>query len=235
RLLGDKARAHGYRAYLAGVGTSNLAAWLSAYELKAAGVDVEVMAETGMVGYLPRPAEPFVFAFRNFPTSKMLTDIVHTLGIFMAGRQSRCLGALAAGQVDKHGNLNSTLIPGARYITGSGGANDIASAAPEVVVTLAQSPARFVDKVPYVTAPGRRVTAVVSDLGVYEKREPDGELVLTALLGEGPEAESVRAAREACGWDLKVAPALRRVAPPTADELRLLRVLDPRRTFIGEA
>ena len=61
RLLSEKARARGYRAYLAGVGNSNLAAWLSAYELKAAGVDVEVMAEVGMLGYAPRPAEPFVF------------------------------------------------------------------------------------------------------------------------------------------------------------------------------
>jgi len=78
-------RARGYRTYLAGVGNSNLAAWLSAYEMKAAGVDVEVMAETGMVGYLPRPAEPFVFSFRNFPSCKMLTDILHVMGIFMGG------------------------------------------------------------------------------------------------------------------------------------------------------
>ena len=84
-------------------------------------------------------------------------------------------------------------VPGVAYITGSGGANDIASSAREVVVTLAQSRTRFVEKVPYVTAPGRGVSAVVSDLGVYEK------------------ADAVRAAREACGWDLKVAPALERM------------------------
>lgn len=233
RLLTDKVRAQGYRAYLAGVGNSNLAAWLSAYTVKAAGGDVEIMAETGMIGYLPRPAEPFVFSFRNFPSSKMLTDIVHTMGIVMGGRQNRCIGSLAAGQVDKHGNINSTMIPGALYITGSGGANDIASAAREVVVTLGQSRERFVDKVPYVTAPGRRVSAVVSDHGVLEKAEPHGELVLTAVWGDRPEAEAVRAAREACGWDLRVAPALRRVALPTAEELRLVRVFDPRRYFLG--
>src|SRR5262249_58101659 len=92
RLLSEKVRARGYRTYLAGVGNSNLAAWLSAYEMKAAGVDVEVMAETGMVGYLPRPAEPFVFSFRNFPSCKMLTDILHVMGIFMGGGENRCLG-----------------------------------------------------------------------------------------------------------------------------------------------
>ena len=233
RLLGEKVRAQGYRTFLAGVGNSNLAAWLATYTLKADGVDVELMAETGMVGYLPRPAEPFVFSFRNFPSSKMLTDIFHVMGIFMGGRENRCLGSLAAGQIDKHGNINSTLIPGTVYITGSGGANDIASAAREVVVSLAQSRNRFVDKVPYVTAPGRRVSAVVSDLGVFEKPDEHGELTLTGVPDGRPEAEAVRAAREACGWELRVAPALRRHPAPTADELRLVRVFDPRRYFIG--
>ena len=234
RLLSDKVRRHGYRTYLAGVGNSNLAAWLSAYAMKAEGADVELMAETGMLGYLPRPAEPWVFSFRNFPSSKMLTDILHAMGIFMGGARNRCLGSLSAGQVDKHGNINSTIVPGVTYITGSGGANDIASSAREVVVCLAQSRGRFVDKVPYVTAPGRRVTTVVSDLGVYEKPDEHGELVLTGLFAGRPEAEAVAAAREACGWELRVAPSLRRVEPPAPEELRLVRLFDPRRYFIGE-
>jgi acyl CoA:acetate/3-ketoacid CoA transferase alpha subunit/acyl CoA:acetate/3-ketoacid CoA transferase beta subunit len=235
RILSEKVRAHGYRTYLAGVGNSNLAAWLSAYELKAAGVEVELMAEVGMLGYAPRPAEPFVFSFRNFPSCKMLTDIVHTMGIFMGGAENRCLGSLAAGQIDKHGNINSTIVPGALYITGSGGANDIASSAREVVVTLAQSPARFVDKTPYVTAPGARVSTVVSDLAVFEKVEPQGELILTGLVGDGAEGALVATARERCGWDVKIAPTLRRFAPPTGDELRLMRLFDPRRYFLGDA
>jgi acyl CoA:acetate/3-ketoacid CoA transferase alpha subunit len=233
RLLSEKVRRHGYRTFLAGVGNSNLAAWLSAYELKAAGEDIELMAETGMVGYLPRPAEPFVFSFRNFPSSKMLTDIFHVMGIFMGGSENRCLGSLAAGQIDKHGNINSTIVPGVTYITGSGGANDIASAAREVVVTLAQSRQRFVDKVPYITAPGHRVSTVVSDLGVYTKTEAAGELVLAGVFGGRPEIEAVAAARDACGWDLRIAPALRRFDPPTPDELRLVRLFDPRRYFLG--
>ena len=233
RLLADKVRARGYQSFLAGVGNSNLAAWLAAYELKAAGHDVEVMAETGMVGYLPRPAEPFVFSFRNFPSSKMLTDILHVMGIFMGGAQNRCLGSLAAGQIDKHGNINSTLVPGRQYITGSGGANDIASSAREVVVTLAQSPRRFVDKVPYVTAPGRRVSTVVSDLGVYAKPDEHGELTLIAVPAGRPEREAVEAARAACGWELKIAPRVASLQPPTADELRLVRLFDPRRYFLG--
>src|SRR6266481_5365434 len=234
RMLAEKVRARGYKTFLAGVGNSNLAAWLAAYQLKQAGADVELMAETGMVGYLPRPAEPFVFSFRNFPSSKMLTDILHVMGIFMGGRHNQCMGSLAAGQIDKHGNINSTIMPGVTYITGSGGANDITSSSREVVVCLQQSPRRFVDKVPYITAPGRTVRTVVSDLGVYEKTTENGDLTLTGLFGEGPEAAAVQAAREACGWDLQVAPTLRRFDPPTAEELALVRLFDPRRYFLGD-
>ncbi|MBI2155247.1 MAG: glutaconate CoA-transferase [Candidatus Rokubacteria bacterium] len=234
RMLAEKARAHRYRTFLAGVGNSNLAAWLAAYQLKQAGVDIELMAEAGMVGYLPRPGEPFVFSFRNFPSSKMLTDIFHVMGIFMGGRQNECLGSLAAGQIDKHGNINSTIIPGVTYITGSGGANDIASSAREVVVTLSQGRHRFVDKVPYITGPGQRVRTVVSDYGVYQKPDEHGELVLTGLFAGKPEAEAVRGAKEACGWELKVASTLRRFEPPDSDELALIRLFDPRRYFLGD-
>ena len=89
------------------------------------------------------------------------------------------------------------------------------------------------DKVPYVTASGRRVTTVVSDLGVLEKPDEHGELTLTGVPDGRPEAEAVAAAREACGWDLRVAPSVRRHAAPTMDELRFIRVFDPRRYFIG--
>jgi acyl CoA:acetate/3-ketoacid CoA transferase beta subunit len=143
------------------------------------------------------------------------------------------VGSLAAGQVDKHGNINSTIIPGVAYITGSGGANDITSSAREVVLSLQQSARRFVDKVPYITAPGRRVRTVVSDLGVYEKADEHGELRLTRIFPDRPEAEAVAAARAACGWALRVAPSLERLPAPTRDELALIRLFDPRRYFLG--
>ena len=44
----------------------------------------------------------------------------------------------------------------------------------------------------------------------------------------------MRRAREACGWELKVGPTLRRFEPPTLEELRLVRLFDPRRYFLGE-
>ncbi len=242
-----------HEAYLAKVGYAKIMetkgradsdAWVSELEAlspklpaptaPATAAEWMVVAAARML-YRPRPAEPFVFSFRNFPSCKMLTDILHVMGIFMGGRHNACLGSLAAGQIDRYGNINSTIIPGKTYVTGSGGANDITSSAREVVVCLLQSPQRFVDKVPYITAPGRTVRTVVSDRGVYEKEHEDGALRLTGVFGNRPEAQAVEAARAACGWDLAVAPQLKRFETPTADELALIRLFDPRRYFLGDA
>ena len=58
--------------------------------------------------------------------------------------------------------------------------------------------------------------------------------MLTGVFATRAEAEAVRAAREACGWELRVAAELRRFDPPSAEELRLIRLFDPRRYFLGE-
>src|SRR5262249_43824795 len=101
------------------------------------------------------------------------------------------------------------------------------SSSREVVVSLLQSPSRFVEKVPYITAPGRTVRTVVSDLGVYEKEGESDALRLAGLLGDKPEADAVAAARAACGWGLQVAPQLRRLRAPTARRARPVPPLRP--------
>jgi len=235
RRVAARVRAAGLTTLLAGIGVSNLAAWLAASRLTADGVPVELMAEIGMFGYLPRAADPFVFSTRNLPTAKSLSDILTIMGQLMGGRWNRCLGVLGAGQVDRSGNVNSTLVPGRRYLTGSGGANDIGSAAAEVLVAAWQDRQRFVDKVPYVTAPGRAVRTVVSQLGVFARADAHADLVLTAWLPPaGATADdAVRSIRAACGWDVAVARDLEAEPPPSADELALLRAFDPRRQFLG--
>ncbi len=238
RKIAERARAEGYRTILAGVGASNLAAWLANVRLREEGWDSELMAELGFYGYSPRPADPFIFNYRNLPTCKLLTGIETTMGIFMGGRNNRCIGALGAGQVDRLGNLNSTNIPGVTYLMGSGGSNDIASSAREVVVCAPQDASRLPDHVPYVTSPGRRVRIVVTDLGVLEKREKGegAELILAGVYpdGDAPLDALARRAAERCGWRLRVAPDLALIPPATKEETTLLRLWDPRRQFLGK-
>jgi hypothetical protein len=69
---------------------------------------------------------------------------------------------------------------------------------------------------------------------VYEKDGEGGTLQLTGTFGHRPEADAVEAARAACGWELAVGARLRRFEVPTADELALIRLFDPRRYFLGE-
>jgi acyl CoA:acetate/3-ketoacid CoA transferase beta subunit len=184
----------------------------------------------GLVGYWPRPGEPILFNQRNFPTCTMLTDIDTSLSVIMGGGRARTIGALGAAQVDKFGNINSTQVPGETLLMGSGGANDVVSCATESIVVVSQAKGRFVEQVPYITGPGERVGAVVSTLGVYHKK--DGELILTGVFGNDP----IRAARECiarCGWKLQVARTLEVLPEPTRDEVRMVRIMDPRAWFRG--
>jgi acyl CoA:acetate/3-ketoacid CoA transferase beta subunit len=228
RALRERVRGHGYRVMLAGAGMSNLAAWLAAYQLAEEGVAIDLAAEMGLVGYWPRPGEPMLFNQRNFPTCTMLADIDWTMSILVGGGNARAIGALGAAQLDRFGNLNSTMIPCAQLLMGSGGANDVATCAGETVVIANQRRDRFLREVPYVTAPGTRVSAVVSQLGRYEKDQD--ELDLVGVFGEDVDA-AVREAREQCGWELEVAPSVRRIAAPTRQELQMLRLMDPHGWF----
>lgn len=229
RLLSERIEQDGLTHMLAGAGMSNLAAWLAASECAAAGVSVDLVAEMGLVGYRPNAGEPFIFNHRNFPSCSMLSDIETVLGVLMGGARARSVGALGAAQIDKHGNLNTTLV-GGRMLMGSGGANDVATAATCSVVTMSQDRARFVDRVEYVTSPGERIVAMATTHGIY--RKDDGEFVLTAVYDDDLDA-GIREAVQNCGWALRIAPSVEQIPPPTASEIETLRLLDPDGHFRG--
>jgi acyl CoA:acetate/3-ketoacid CoA transferase alpha subunit len=229
----ERVEAGGHRLLLCGIGVSNLASWLAFYDLRSRGNPMQLVAEVGFYGYAPQPADPFVFNLRNVPSSSMITDIFTTLGMMMSGK-TPCMGVLGAGQVDRFGNVNTTrLSDRGPHLVGSGGANDVASTASEIVVTLEQSRSRFVREVPYVTSPGNRVTTVISQFGIFEKEPGRNELILTAYYPDGSEEESLRIIQEHCGWTLKRADSLHVLRLPTSDELKLIRCFDPKRLFLG--
>ena len=237
RKIRDKVIENGYNAILAGVGIANLAGWMAYYQLRKENYYVNIMAEVGFLGYTPRPGDPFIFNFGNLPTCKMLTDVENVLGIFVGSEGNRCLGLLGAGQIDKCGNINSTKISEKIYLTGSGGANDVASTACEVMAVVEQSRNRFVEGVPYITCRGDKVKILVSTMGVFEKLGDAPEFMLTQyfpISGLTP-TETINRIRENCGWDLKVFPNITEVDAPTVKELVMLRLFDPRGNFIGSA
>ena len=236
KVIAEKCIAEGYKTILAGVGLSNLAAWLATYALKEKGHMVDLMAEIGMYGYLPRASDPSVFSFHNMHTCKLFTNIDTTLGFFVGGSSNRCMGVLGAGQADKFGNVNSTKIPGRSYLVGSGGSNDIASTNRETVVVMNAGRRRLVEEVPYITYPGKNVRTLVTDIGVFEKIDGRETFTLTAYIpseASQKEAEAIAEVKERVGWELDIASHLKRVEPPTREEITLLRLFDPRGYFIG--
>ena len=235
REIKDRILCNHYKTALAGAGTGNLAAWVAKYQLQREDYNVELIVELGSYGNTPRPSEPFVLNFSNFPTCKMLTETIDTLGVFTSGATNSCIGVLGGAQVDKFGNINSTWVSEETYLTGSGGANDVASGAREVVVVMQQSRQRFLEKVHYITAPGARVRTLVSSMGVFEKPGDDKEFTLTKYFTNpafSSKEKAVKNIKENCGWDLKVSESLQEVSFPTLEELTLLRVFDPRRYYL---
>src|ERR1035437_4585784 len=227
-----------HKTILAGAGTANLAAWVVKYNLLKHNYIVELLVELGYFGNSPRPAEPFLLNFGNFPTCKMLTETLDTLGVFTCGATNRCIGVLGGGQIDKLGNINSHWMSDDVYLTGSGGANDVATGAKEIMVIMQQSRHRFLEQVPFITAPGDRVKTVVSTMGVFEKPDDGQEFILTKYFAghsDASEEDVIKKIKENCGWKLKAAREPEAVALPTPDELRLLRIFDPQKFYLKQA
>jgi len=235
QVIYDKFIARGYKTILAGIGLSNLAAWLATYRLKEKGYDVDIMAEIGMFGYLPRASDPSIFSYHSMPTCKILNNIETMLGVFVGGSSNQCLGVLAGGQIDKYGNVNSTKLPGITYLVGSGGANDIANGNKETVTVIRSGKQRLVDKVPYITYSGKNVTTLATDVGVFEKLDNEETFTLTTYIPSRPKQairEAIAEIEGKVGWKLKTASNLKEAQPLAREELTLLRLFDPEGFFI---
>jgi len=236
RKIKERVTAGGYKTLLAGTGVANIAAWLANYLLNKEGHPVDLITEIGQYGYLPPPLDPTLFNLALIPTCKMLAGGLEALGVWVAGENNNCMATLGVGQIDKYGNINTTKIPERNlYITGSGGGNDVASGAQEVLVVSYQSPKRFVNRVSYITSPGKRIKTLVTDMGVFEKIGNDDEFTLTGYFANpqlpNPEA-NIANIRQNCGWDLKVSPQIKEISLPSFEEVMLVRLFDPHHQYV---
>jgi glutaconate CoA-transferase, subunit B len=147
---------------------------------------------------------------------------------------------LGAAQVDRFGNLNSTVIGDYEHpqirLPGAGGAPEIAASCGEVIVIAPHSPRTFVPRLDFRSTvghgdgpgdrarlgfPGAGPTAVITELGVLEPDPETKELWVTQL----HEGVSAQAVRDATGWELQIGhnPAI--TPAPSTEELAALREL----------
>jgi glutaconate CoA-transferase subunit B len=148
------------------------------------------------------------------------------------------VGFLSGAQIDRFGNLNTTVIgeydePEVR-LPGSGGAPEISASCREVIVVMRHRRRAFVEHVDFVTSVGHGTgptdrallglrgagpVRVITDLGVLEPDPESAKLILTAL-HPGVTVEEVRAET---GWTLEIADELVETTQPTERELTTLR------------
>ena len=184
--------------------------------------DCVLVYESGTIGAKPTELPLSIGDGELAETADAVVSVPEMFAYWLQGGRID-VGFLGAAQIDRHGNLNSTVIgsydaPKVR-LPGGGGAPEIATNCKNIFVMLKQSPRTFVERLDFTTSLGDRVRVVVTDHGILEPR--DGELTLTHV-HPGVGVEEVRAAT---GWVLRVAADVAETQPASDEELRALRAL----------
>jgi glutaconate CoA-transferase subunit B len=225
-----------------GIGLPNIAVNLARHTVAP---ELELIYEAGAYGAQPARLPLSIGDPTIVTGATAVVSMVELFGYYLQ-RGLVDVGFLGAAQIDRFGNINSTVIgdydaPRTR-LPGSGGACEIAIHARQVFVVMRQSRRSFVESVDFRTSPGnpgkseaaagrraqqgwsgRGPSVVVTDLAVYHF-DDDGEMRLDSL-HPGATLEDVH---ESMGWAVRISDTLSTTPAPSAEELRLIReVLDP--------
>jgi glutaconate CoA-transferase, subunit B len=233
RLLGD------VRNCFVGVGLPNIVCNLAQ---RTVAPELQLVYESGVFGARPERL-PLSIGDPTLATGSTAITSMYELFAFYLQAGLIDVAFLGGAQIDRFGNLNTTVIgdyerPKVR-LPGSGGACEIAIHARQILVIMRQAQRSFVERLHFRTSPGHSgdpahdaargwwgsgPTNVVTDLGTYTFDEATGEMTLTTL-HPGVELEDVRANT---GWGPRIADDLGVTEPPGDEELRLIREeLDP--------
>ena len=229
----------GSRVVFVGVGLPNIACNLAR---NSHSPDLELVYESGIFGAHPARL-PLSIGDPTLVSDA--TSAVSMADLFMLYLQGGLVDAalLGGAQIDRFGNLNSTVIgdyssPKVR-LPGSGGACEIAINAGMVLIIMRLKRRAFVDELNFLTSPGhlnggdarskldlpgRGPELVITDRALFNFDEVSREMTLIEIAS----GESVESIQEEVGWPLRVAENVQEMVPPTPDELTLIRhKLDP--------
>jgi len=237
-IVAARALADGTRCFV-GIGLPSAAANL-ARRLHAP--NIVLIYESGTIGSKPDVLPLSIGDGELAETADCVVSIPEIFAYWLQpGRID--VGFLGAAQIDRFGNLNSTVIgsyasPTVR-LPGAGGAPEIAASARETVIVMRHRREAFVERLDFVTTPGfllggaaredsgmigKGPARVITDLGVLEPERDTRELVLTAV----HPTTTVEQVLAATGWSLRVASSVAKTSPVTEHELTLLRDLHAR-------
>jgi len=240
RLLEDN------RAVFVGTGLPMIATMLAQ---RTHAPHILIIFEAGGVGPLVPVLPISVGDSRTFHKAVAASSMHDVMSAAQAGYIDYAF--LGAAAMDAYGNLNTTVIgdwqrPKVR-LPGSGGANDLGSFCWRTLYVMRnQSRRTFVNELDFVTTPGwlggpgEREKAglpagcgpyrVITQLGVYGFDEASKRLALLSL-HPGVTVDEVLAHSQ---FEILIPGQVPVTQPPTAEERRILRAIDPAGVVLGK-
>ena len=229
----------GARTVFVGVGLPNIACNLARYTVAP---DLELIYESGVYGARPERLPLSIGDPALVSGAISVVSMADLFGLYLQ-RGLVEVALLGGAQIDRYGNLNTTVIgdygkPKTR-LPGSGGACEISINAQRTFMIMRLKRRAFVDKVDFLTSPGHLTGGdsraqlglpgggpelVITDKAILNFANPQREMQLSALY-PGVTGKDVQAE---VGWPLRVAESIQEADVPTNEELRLIREeLDP--------
>jgi glutaconate CoA-transferase subunit B len=228
-----------------GIGLPNLAANLAK---RTHARNLKMIYEAGVIGANPTRLPLSIGDPCLVTRAQSVCSMFDVFAFYLqAGRID--VGFLEGAQIDKFGNINSTVIgeyhtPKVR-LPGSGGACDIASLAKRIIIITRHEKRRFPEKVDFITSPGflrgkldreklklegGGPEKVITDLGIMEFDSETGEMIVRSI-HPGVRVEDIK---QNTGWDIKISKDLEVTKEPSENELTILRKIDPQRIYLGK-
>jgi glutaconate CoA-transferase subunit B len=224
----------GVRTVFVGVGLPNIACNVARYTVAP---DLELIYESGVYGAQPA-RQPLSIGDPTLVTGAIsVTSMADLFGLYLQGGLVET-ALLGGAQIDRYGNLNTTVIgsydhPKVR-LPGSGGACEIAINAQRVFIIMHLKKRAFVERLDFLTTPGhfhggtsaqelgiagKGPQLVITDKALFDFENAEREMQLISLY-PGVTLDDVTAEM---GWQVRVAETLSGTAPPTTDEIALVR------------
>jgi glutaconate CoA-transferase, subunit B len=224
----------GARTVFVGVGLPNIACNLARHTVAP---DLELIYESGVYGARPERLPLSIGDPTLVSGAVSVVSMADLFGLYLQ-RGLVEIALLGGAQIDRYGNLNTTVIgdyskPKTR-LPGSGGACEIAINAQRTFMIMRLKRRAFVDKLDFLTSPGHLTggdsrarlglpgggpALVITDKAILTFDNSQREMQLSDLY-PGVQAKDVQAE---VGWPLRLAVTIGETAAPTTEELRLIR------------
>lgn len=202
--------------------------------------DITLIYESGTIGTRPSTLPLSIGDGELCDTAVTTVSVPEMFRYWLQGGRIS-VGFLGAAQLDKYGNINTTVIgdyhnPKVR-LPGGGGAPEIATSCEEIFIVMKQSTRGFVDRIDFVTSLGHGPTGkereelgvttkgpsrLITDLCIMQT-DPDTKEFIVTSIHPGVTREQIQ---ENTGWQVRYADQVEETPVPNATELEALRSLN---------